>query len=290
MTLEASVAHIADLDPIHPTGAAAKSEGDNHIRNLKTALKNSFAGFTGAVMCSGVDGGVVNAYALIPSTALAAYSPRMVAIFTPVTTNTGAATLDISGLGAKPLVAVDGTALKSGDLPAGRMTAAVYDGTSFRLLAVTKNYIDQIVVSGTVPGVNVPANAGKYFTTDGATGQWAAIDLTRTPGEATKNKGDSGTAAQIVNYAEGEGQTITATGVFNLSASGFPASRIAGVLLRIINGGAYPGMTSTGIVWIKSDGTKTSTFSASGITLQTAGETLIALFSYGDGTIYGKAA
>lgn len=290
MALETSFNSIADLNAAWPDGSEKKSDGDNHLRGVKEALKKSLLGFEGAIMCSGTDGGVVNAYALIPSTALPAYSPRMVALFTPVITNTGAATLDVSGLGPKPLVAVDGSALKAGDLPAGRMTAAVYDGTAFRLLAVTKNYIDQIVVSGTLPGVNVPANAGKYFTTDGATGQWATIDLTRTPGEATKNKGDSGTAAQIVNYTEGEGQTITATGVFNLSASGFPASRIAGVLLRIINGGAFPGMTSSGIVWIKSDGTKTSTFSASGIALQTSGETLIALFSYGDGTIYGKAA
>lgn len=289
MAIETNVVYVKDFDPTVPTGAEAKSDGDNHIRNMKTAALNTLPGFDGAAMVTGVDGGVANAYTLFPSTSLKSYTARTVAVFTPVAANTGAVTINISGLGIKPVRAVDNSELKSGDLPAGFPVMAIYDGIQFRLPYTPKNYIDQIAVSGLVPGVNVPANAGKFFTTDGASGKWSAIDLTVQPGAATKNKGSSGTSAQIVNYGEGEGQTITATGNFNLSAVGFPADRIAGVLLRVINGGAYS-VTSTGITWIKADKTKTAVFADSGIVLPTSGEGLLALFSYGDGTIYGKAA
>jgi len=49
MALE-SVTHISDLVASNPVGATdPKSEGDDHIRNIKTALLNDFAGITGAV-------------------------------------------------------------------------------------------------------------------------------------------------------------------------------------------------------------------------------------------------
>lgn len=293
MAIETNVVYVKDFDPTVPTGAEAKSDGDNHIRNLKTAALNTLPGFDGAAMVTGVDGGVANAYTLFPSTSLKSYTARTVAVFTPIAANTGAVTINISGLGIKPVRAVDNSELKSGDLPAGFPVMAVYDGIQFRLPYTPKNYIDQIAVSGLVPGVNVPANAGKFFTTDGASGKWQAIDLTVQPGAATLNKGSSGTSAQIVNYLEGgvptEGQTITATGNFNLSAVGFPAGRMAGVLLRAINWGAYA-VTSSGITWVKADKTQTAVYADAGLNLPAAGTGLITLFSYGDGTIYGKAA
>lgn len=289
MSLESTVNYLIDLNPAWPTGAESKADGDNHLRNIKLALANSFPGAEGALIVTGVDGGIVNAYTLSPAVALKSYTARMFVLFTPTAINTGPATLDISGLGIRSIKAVDGSALVAGDLVAARPVAALYDGTAFRLLSVTKNYIDQIVTSGIVPGVNVASNAGKFFTTDGTTGLWAAIDLTQEPGGPTLNKGNSGIAAQVVNYGEGEGQTITATGNFTLSASGFPAGRIAGVLLRLINGGAYA-ITTSGIVIVKADGTKTNTFSSSGIVLQASGESFLLLYSYGDGTVYMKAA
>jgi len=49
MALE-SVTHISDLVASNPVGATdPKSEGDDHIRNIKTALLTDFAGITGAV-------------------------------------------------------------------------------------------------------------------------------------------------------------------------------------------------------------------------------------------------
>ena len=48
MTVE-TVTYISDLNAAYPASTDDFFEGDNHIRNLKTGLKNSFPGISGAV-------------------------------------------------------------------------------------------------------------------------------------------------------------------------------------------------------------------------------------------------
>lgn len=48
MTVE-SVTHISDLNNSYPAAGDARSEGDDHIRNIKTALKTDFPNINGAV-------------------------------------------------------------------------------------------------------------------------------------------------------------------------------------------------------------------------------------------------
>jgi len=51
-----SVSHISDLVVTNPVGATdPKSEGDDHIRNIKTALKTDFPNINGAVSASDED-------------------------------------------------------------------------------------------------------------------------------------------------------------------------------------------------------------------------------------------
>jgi hypothetical protein len=59
----------------------------------------------------------------------------MLVLFKAAHANTGTATLKINGLTAKPLLAVDATALKSGDIESGGIVAAYYDGTNFYLVS-----------------------------------------------------------------------------------------------------------------------------------------------------------
>lgn len=285
MAIEA-VTNIDDLNPAFPTGSESKADGDDHIRNIKKAIKNGFAGYLGAVLVTGADGGAANAYTLTPANALPAYSSRMLAVFVPTANNTGAATLNISGLGAKPIISVAGIPLVAGDLTAGRFYSAFYDGTSFRLDNVTQNYVDQLIVSGTVPGVNEPVNAGKVFGSTGSVGQWVNLDGR---GDPTFDNGSIATGTAVFDYAKGEGQKATATGPHAITATGFPANRLSGMLVQLTNYGAYA-ITSTGITWIKADGTETTNFATSGITLPAAGRGRVVLFSYGDGTVYGKQA
>ena len=48
MSLE-SVTHIDDLNATNPLGTDPRSEGDDHIRNIKTVLLTDFVGITGVV-------------------------------------------------------------------------------------------------------------------------------------------------------------------------------------------------------------------------------------------------
>lgn len=175
MALE-TVVNIADLVDTNPTGADPKSQGDDHIRNLKTALLNDFAGFTGAVMVTGVDGGAANAYTLTPAHAVVAYGTRMIALFAPTVANTGASTLNISGLGIKDLKSVSGSALAASDLVVGMIYAAHYTGTEFRLMSITKNYVDQLSFATVLPAQPGGASAYELISIGGsATWQFSSI-------------------------------------------------------------------------------------------------------------------
>lgn len=281
-----NVTYLGDLNPATPTGAEPKSEGDDEIRNIKKGLRQSFAGFLGAILVTGADGGAANAYTLTPAQPLIAYSTKMLAVFVPTAGNTGATTLNISGLGAKEVVSVAGVPLVAGDLTAGRFYTAFYDGTRFRLDNVTQNYVDQLVIAGTVPGVNDPANAGKVFGSNGAVGTWIGLDGR---GDPVFDNGEVGSGTAVIDYRKGDGQKIKAVGQHTLTATGFPAGRLAGVLLELTNYGTIA-LTTTGITWVKSDGAETTNFSQAGITFPAAGRGRVVLYSYGDGVIYGKQA
>lgn len=162
MPLE-TVVHIGDLVVTNPTSNDPKSQGDDHLRNIKTALANDFAGFTGAVCVAGPDGGLVNAYTLTPANALPSYGTKMAAVFSPVVTNTGAATLNISGLGAKVVRRVDGSDVAAGDLVAGVIYIAIYNGSEFRLLSITKNETYQLAFQAALPAQ--PGGPSQYFLT-----------------------------------------------------------------------------------------------------------------------------
>jgi hypothetical protein len=151
MSLE-TVTHIADLTRTNPTSSDPISQGDNHIQNLKIALTNDFTGFAGAVCVTGTDGGAANAYTLTPTTALPAYGTKMLVVFAPTVTNTTACTMNISALGVKDIKSIAGAALTAGDLVFGEVYLMLYTGTEFRLTGITKNYVDQLALSASLPG------------------------------------------------------------------------------------------------------------------------------------------
>lgn len=200
MGTESSVTNIVDLNKLWPFGSDPASTADNHLRFIKTALINDFPGFDGAVIVSGVDGGVVNAYTLTPTNALVAYTSRMLIEFTPSVTNTGAVTLNISSLGAKDVKSVSGAALVAGDLVAGTPYLAIYNGTEARLLGVTKNYIDQLAFSSALPAQ--PGGAVPYpLITRGGVVTWSGMVLPRVTRTSNTQlvAADSGQAIEITN-------------------------------------------------------------------------------------------
>ena len=162
MSLE-TVTYVADLTATNPTATDPKSQGDDHIRNIKSALRLCFAGFAGVINVTGTNGGAADAYTLTPTTAITAYSTNMLITFIPNATNTGAVTMNISGLGTKSVKSVAGAALVAGDLVISNVYQAIYNGTEFRLVGITKQYADQLSLSAALP--SQPGGTTTYHLT-----------------------------------------------------------------------------------------------------------------------------
>jgi hypothetical protein len=87
------------------------------------------------------DSGVADAYVLTSVgsyKAPTAYTNGMAVRFKPGASNTGAATVNVAGLGVKNIKKADGTTdLDAGDLPASQDSLIIYDGTNFRVYVTT---------------------------------------------------------------------------------------------------------------------------------------------------------
>ena len=92
MPIETSVTHIADLEPLYPLGTDNRLQGDNHIRNIKTALVNDLplnapSTAIGRSILTGAD--AADARTALGSTATGD------ALFTTATAATARTTLDV---------------------------------------------------------------------------------------------------------------------------------------------------------------------------------------------------
>lgn len=91
---------------------------------------------------SAVDAGANDTYVITLAPALAAYATGATYIFKANTANTGAATLNINGLGAKTIVKATGgitTALADNDIRVGQWVVVVYDGTNMQMQSTLGN-------------------------------------------------------------------------------------------------------------------------------------------------------
>lgn len=85
---------------------------------------------TAAAFAHGVDNGSTDAYAVTLTPAISAYADGMWLWFEAATGNTGAATLDVNGRGARTLKKWFNQDLEDGDIRAGQKVLVVYDSTN----------------------------------------------------------------------------------------------------------------------------------------------------------------
>lgn len=246
MALE-SASYVGALVATNPTSSDPKSQGDDHLRLIKQALLNSFAGFSGGILCTGTDGGVADTYTVTPASALSAYVSRLSVIFSPVASNTGTApSLNVSGLGAVNLKRIDGSALVAGELVLGSIYIAIHTGSEFRLLAPTKQYIDQLAFSTALPAQ--AGNAGKFVTTNGTTASWAQA--------GSGLGGTTGTGSISLTSASPAAMTVTpaSPGLYATLPDATTCSK-ADNLYSIYNAGDYDfgvkDTTGTKLGWVR---------------------------------------
>lgn len=135
------------------------------------------------------DSGIVNAYVVAPPTPVTALAFGATAFFTTANANSGATTINVSGLGVKALDKKGTTALVTGDILANALYMVQYDGTEWQLI----NPSTSAGGSGTV-GNCTTANALAFYSSTGTTTAcFSEADATQYLGKA-----DSGVANAYV--------------------------------------------------------------------------------------------
>ena len=99
---------------------------------VKQQLTTHLADYTGHIPYA-ADIGTANAKAVTLNPAPTSYVDGMAIAFKNAVQNTGAVTINVNGLGAKPIVKSNGNALTSGNLKANSVYTLRYNGTSFFL-------------------------------------------------------------------------------------------------------------------------------------------------------------
>lgn len=81
-----------------------------------------------------LDTGTANAYVITPTIPITAYEAGQTYKFKALNANTGASTINISGVGTKSLVKSGNVALAAGDIPKDAIVTTIYDGVNFQIV------------------------------------------------------------------------------------------------------------------------------------------------------------
>ncbi len=140
---------------------------DGSVDNLLLSFKRTIQGGQTNYVAAG---GTPNALTATLSPAPASLFAGLIFLLKIGSTNTGTATLNLNGLGAKAIIRADGYALQAGDLPAGAIVCFAYDGTSFQVLGLSGKLV---LATDTTFYVST---AGSDSTGDGSSAApWATI-------------------------------------------------------------------------------------------------------------------
>lgn len=112
-----------------------EGQASNTVNNSARAMMAAVAAYLQQTNSTIATGGAANAYTVTSPTGFAftAYAAGMTLSFKANHTNTGAATLNVDGLGAKAIKKGVSTALAAGDIVINTIITLVYDGTNFQL-------------------------------------------------------------------------------------------------------------------------------------------------------------
>lgn len=235
---------------------------DADFSTVATAL-NDAATFSNYAL----DSGTTDAYVVTLSGISTTYQAGLAIQFQATTANTGPATLNVNGQGAKAIVYPDGSTLSANAIVVGAIASVMYDGTSFQLLSV-KNAAGGGGGGGSVSSVamsvpNFLSVSGSPITTsgtfavsysgtplpiaNGGTGATTAAGIRTTIGAGDVNGPASSVNAQIALFNGTTGKLIQAATTTGL------VKAASGVIAAAVSGTDYAPATS-GTSILKGDG------------------------------------
>ncbi len=157
------MAEINDLNVTDASNDARMPEGQapSTVNNGVRALEGLLArGFKDALEGDKASTGSANVFAVAANRTISAYYDGLTLTFEATTANTSTATLNVDAVGAKAIVWPDGTALRSGDIPAEAKVTVRYDLGNTRWLLCTVSVAPSVTEEGTWTPVATFATAG----------------------------------------------------------------------------------------------------------------------------------
>ncbi len=162
-------------------------------------------------------GGTTDVITLTPSPAIIAYAAGQAFSFISSGANTGAVTVNVSGLGAKSLTKEGVNALAAGDIPSGALVRIQYDGTRFQLeTRVVNPYADPLTTRGDIIYRDASATSrlalgtsGQVLKSDGTDAAWSDETPITTRGDVVR--GDASGKAERLALGT-SGQVLTSDG------------------------------------------------------------------------------
>ena len=177
--------------------------GTKTIRSIGQADVLRF-GARGAVPTAG---GTANAQTVVHPSPMRAVRAGMMVHFLPVASNTGATTINVDGLGAVAVVTPANVACAGGELRSGALASVVYDGTSWRLMALPATPLSTASAGlGQVVGI-ASTDGGTWTLPAGGTWEYRTTGYTTATG-ATNFQYAAGVAAGGTGVISSAGVTF----------------------------------------------------------------------------------
>lgn len=142
---------------------AVTYEGAKRILNI-----NGNATIQEGVNAAGTIGGTADAVTAVLAPAISAYGDKIAVLFTPAADNTGAATLALNGLTARPVVREQAIALSAADLKTGIPAHVVYDLANTRWILLNPQAATPLALGGTGATTAAGARTALGVTATGA--------------------------------------------------------------------------------------------------------------------------
>lgn len=244
----------------------AEGQNSNTVNNSARAEMAAVAAFLEQINGSATTGGAGNAYTLTSASgnALTAYAAGNIVTFKANHTNTGAATLNVDGLGAKGLKKFGTTDVVANDIEINNLILAIYDGTNFQIMSPVANNNVEAFSALTSATDTMPYFDGASSMATTALTAFARTMLDDANATAVLATLGTGTAA-LVNTGTGTGDVPTTSqadaryclesnNLSDLNSASTALSNLGIANARNITfGTAAPGALATGAIYLRHD-------------------------------------